>query len=544
MNHSKLRAWLDEHTGSLLASGFFVSLVASARGIGFGRDESFYFHAARSYAGWFRQMLTTPAAAFSRVAIDAGWGYNHEHPPLAKALFAFSWMATNGGKHLGIDESLSFRLPAMLLASALIWLTHKMTRELYGARAALIAAALLACVPRFFFHSHLACFDIPIAAMWTASVYCYGAMLRAPTWRNVARTLVVVGLCFATKHNAWMLPAVFGPALLVQLACAPAKVGSKLGSATLLLAAFAPLFAIALWPWMWFDTVPRIREYVAFHMHHDYYNIEYLGRNINAPPAPFGYAFVLTAATVPTVTLLLWLSGLLSVLGGWLRNLRAYGLKLFDDDTRSRELIYLLAFVVPYAAFMVPTTPVFGGTKHWMTAYPFLALFAGRGADLCITALLNFRPVARQRAASATLAACLLAAPLVETMHAHPFGLSNYVPLAGGTEGGAHIGFHRQFWGFTTQGLAPMFEREARSGDTAFIHDTTSGAYEQMQREKRLPTFPRAVNSPNYARWGFVHHELHMMEIEANLWNVYETPAPFYVLTHDGVPIISVWRKR
>ena len=46
-----------------------------------------------------------------------------------------------------------------------------------------------------------------------------------------------------------------------------------------------------------------------FHLHHDYYNIEFLGRTYFGPPSPKSYMPVMIAATVPTVTLLLFLVG-------------------------------------------------------------------------------------------------------------------------------------------------------------------------------------------------------------------------------------------
>lgn len=535
----KMRANL---VGGALAAAYFASLIATARSIGFGRDESFYFHAARQYAGWFQQLLSNPSLALSRAGVDAGWGYNHEHPPVAKVLFAFSWMLTEGGKRLGIDESLSFRLPAMLLSAALVWLVHRMTRARHGELAAFFAAAFLACIPRFFFHAHLACFDIPIAAMWTLAVYTFVRALETPTLRRGIGLAVVLALTLATKHNAWMLPAVFGPALLARFAHASAAVARKLSTVLAVVLLASPALALALWPWMWFDTAARLREYVGFHMHHDYYNVEYLHRNINGPPAPFAYALVLTLATVPTISLLLAAVGLFRGVGVWVQSAREHRARMFADAQRRTELTYLLAAAVPYAVFFLPTTPVFGGTKHWMTAYPFLAIAAGVGAAACVRHLRTVPWVGAQRFAVAALALCLLGAPLAETSHAQPFGLSNYVPLFGGTEGGANWGFHRQFWGFTTQGLAPMFQADGGRG-SAFIHDTTSAAFEQMQREGRLPRAISVASGPNGATWSLVHHELHMAEIEYNLWNAYNTPAPHYVLTHDGVPIVSVWKR-
>jgi hypothetical protein len=35
-----------------------------------------------------------------------------------------------------------------------------------------------------------------------------------------------------------------------------------------------------------------------------------------------------------------------------------------------------------------------------------------------------------------------------------------------------------------------------------------------------------------------------MLEVEYNEWSVFGTDIPDYVLTHDGVPIIDVFRRK
>jgi hypothetical protein len=40
-----------------------------------------------------------------------------------------------------------------------------------------------------------------------------------------------------------------------------------------------------------------------------------------------------------------------------------------------------------------------------------------------------------------------------------------------------------------------------------------------------------------------VHHEQHINEVDYNIWTEYHSVAPDYVLTHDGVPIISVYKR-
>ena len=64
-------------------------------------------------------------------------------------------------------------------------------------------------MPRHFFHAHLSCFDMPVAAMWLLVVYLFWRAeedLRFAPWTGVA-----FGLALATKHNAFFLPVVLTP---------------------------------------------------------------------------------------------------------------------------------------------------------------------------------------------------------------------------------------------------------------------------------------------------------------------------------------------
>ena len=64
-----------------------------------------------------------------------------------------------------------------------------------------------------------------------------------------------------------------------------------------------------------------------------------------------------------------------------------------------------------------------------------------------------------------------------------------------------------------------------------------------MIAEKRIPPWLRGVGSPAEAEISIVHHEQHINEVDYNIWTEYGTTAPEYVLTHDGVPIVSVYRR-
>ena len=139
---------------------------------------------------------------------------------------------------------------------------------------------------------------------------------------------------------------------------------------------------------------------------------------------------------------------------------------------------------------------------------------------------------------------CVTLAPLAITAHSHPFGLSSYVPLVGGTAGGADLGLDRQFWGYTSENAAVEYlNPKAPRGATVFIHDTTWDAWARMQDEGRVRGDLRAVGTPGEGMFALVEHELHMNEVDYSIWVADGTDAPAYIVEHDGVPIVSVYKK-
>lgn len=559
-------AWAERNVDHLIGSGLglvYVGwLLVTARTLGFSRDEGFYFSASSQYERWFKLLFSTPGQALERSAIDPIWTANHEHPSLMKSLFGLSHMFFWDKWKIFQDQSTAFRFPGMLAMGLAIWITYLFAARVFSRRAGIVAAIALGLMPRVFYHAHLACFDVPIMAMWIACVYAYW---RAEKLGGIGPALlagVVFGLTLETKHNAWMLPGVFVPhAILVHgrsMASDAAKTARLPIPASLIaMATVGPAVFLLLWPWLWNDTLSRIQQYVSFHLHHEYYNIEFLGRTYFGPPSPKSYMPVMIAATVPTTTLLLFAIGAfdrLRVVGaraiGWLGDTlgRAWP-KPATQDPLHTDALLLLALAVPLAVFLLPRTPIFGGTKHWMTAYPALAIFAGRGFDLVadrIEALLKSRTSLdepKRRWALAIAGAITFVAPFAVTRHSHPFGLSAYVPFFGGTAGGADLGLNRQFWGFTTQSLNDWFSKNTKPGDTVYIMDTAWPSWQRMVDEKRIPPWLRGVGSPAEAEISLVHHEQHMNEVDYNIWTEYGTTAPEFVLTHDGVPIISVYRR-
>jgi hypothetical protein len=209
---------------------------------------------------------------------------------------------------------------------------------------------------------------------------------------------------------------------------------------------------------------------------------------------------------------------------------------------RRTEILWLGCLLAPLLAIALPSSPIFGGTKHWITAYPFLALFAGRGLSSVLE-----RPELEvwtgRRWPSLGLAALLLMPSAVETAHSHPFGLSHYMPIAGGVPGAADLGMNRQFWGFTTGSVAPWIARRLPEGGSVWICDTTHEAWRMMQRDGLIPGNMRVASSMHSADLVLVHHEAHFSEVDHQAWLAFGSVRPVHVLLYDGVPIISIYEN-
>ena len=186
-----------------------VVVGATAQSLGFTRDEVYYFKAGELYWGWFRELgrsitALEPWRPFSKAVIDQHWSYNHEHPVLLKTLFALSFGAR---EVLGLDVEVhdALRFPAWVVAGLSTSLVFALARVLLPLRAAVVAALLWVAMPHVFWHMHVACFDVGVAAAHTALVLAYWR------WRHTFKGAIAVGVVFGVaagvKHNVLPVPA-------------------------------------------------------------------------------------------------------------------------------------------------------------------------------------------------------------------------------------------------------------------------------------------------------------------------------------------------
>jgi hypothetical protein len=548
--------------------GLLTTLLLSLghRQVGYVRDEGIYFAASRQYAAWTARLLTDPAAALTARERDRAFTTNHEHPAFLKIvagisarLFAAPGPATTSntaerapaGLLPLLPEGAAMRLPAQLragLAVALLFLAGaalappdpKASR--LPLLAGLCAALWFIGLPHVWFHAGLHCFDVPVAAATLAVVLMYRRAVHHRGWALALGP--ALGVAISIKHNALFIPILLGLHYLACLALAgrrPTR-GQLLPLPFLSMALLAPLTVLALWPWLWTDPVGRLLDYTEFHRLHAYYNTEFLGVNYNRPPLPRSYPFVLTWATVPTGALLLAVFGLAH---GLRRDLSKRPSAPVPSDTPrwtaplagqpARDgLLFALFAAFPLLLIALPTIPIFGGTKHWLTAYPFLALAAASGFVTLAASLQN----TRARRLPAFVLALILVPGVWSTIDGHPHGLSQYAPLIGGPRGAADSGLLRGFWGHS---VPPSILRPDTSVGPIYLHDLAELARLQYEREGRWPA-DAAPAGPARARTCLLFHERHMRTHELELWQRLGR-APAEVVTLDDVPLTSLYRE-
>jgi hypothetical protein len=236
-------AWM-----ALAAPGFLAGILALARWVGAGGAK-----AARSLS-WFEglvlltavlvqililvQALAVPMEGFDARYI---WGFKakvlaHEHTLYAPPFLDPTWPHLHRGYPAGIawlesipavvagtfdDRALKLLFPWFLVSLALT-VYGGARRELSCSRArALVWAALVACLPPFFWHpeggtAHDGYTDLPLAASYAAAAVTLLAWLRSPSMRALLTTALLAALCGYLKREGQLLAALLLAVIVVR----------------------------------------------------------------------------------------------------------------------------------------------------------------------------------------------------------------------------------------------------------------------------------------------------------------------------------------
>jgi 4-amino-4-deoxy-L-arabinose transferase-like glycosyltransferase len=542
-----------------LILGVTTLVGLTADSVGFTRDEGYYFKAGQEYWGWFKALGEgvadgEPTRAFDRGVIDQHLDYNHEHPVLVKFTFALSYGI--GHELLGVfpKASTAFRFPAWLFAGLCVALIFALSRALLSRRASLLAALMFLSMPRAFWHMHLACFDIPVCAahLWLVLAYLKG---RA-TVKGALICGVAFGLAAATKHNVLVTPAFFVLHWILTTAKLPRlhRRGFVLPAVPLAFFAMAlvgPVVFVLHWPYLWPDVVKRIGWYLGFHLNHEHYPILWFGDLLTKPPFPVSFPFVMSAVTIPVPVLMALVvgAGLGVYVGARFLWDRARGAEPAErtkvplgarEPSGSVALLLLLNAAFPFALIALPSSPIFGGTKHWMNALPFLCVLGAWAIEEGVTRLGLDEKL--RRIVFVALAVLILLPGAWLSARVHPYGLSSYNAIAGFARGAANIGFQRTFWGHEPRLALDGINARARKNARIAFGDTNHDDYRFYRRDKMLRKDLRwsGVSGADVASVQPQGEFKDQWMLVKKSWGV---RGPDHVVHVEGVPLVTVTHR-
>lgn len=571
----------------------YLGLLLATMDIGFPRDEGFYFNAGEMYSYWYDDLFEDPAKAFTQKSVDRHFEYNPEHPALPKMLFGASWRLF-GKMHdpanepwakswyhrgsppkqiLGImSESTAMRLPALLLNSFLVFALYLFALRHFGRTVAIATTAVWMFQPHAFWHAHLAAFDMPITVMWFLTVAVFAeAIIDGPNgkrrWGFIVLTGVVWGFALNTKLNAFFIPATLVLWWLVArwreaVAIIPFK-GRKARWPRIPLAFFSmliisPIVYYIFWPKLWFDPIEHMKFYIPRHAKHEYYWAYFFNTLYVKPPFPVSFPFVMSAMTLPAPTIVIFTAGVFSSTAKWLKDRfpRSADELSADQDTAKKSpdsgIMSLVAIntLIPFAIIAVPTVPIFGGTKHWLPAMPFLAIFAGIGFEWLIGAISNISTLvtpARRgvvRGVVIAIAAVGLLGPAVwDTLHGHTNGSTYYNGLFGGHEAMGRYGMQREFWGNTAFSTLGWLNTNAKKNARVHFHDTAWDSVRFYLRDGLLRKDLKTTWDFNNSDIFLFHWHKEFLDLEAEGRNKLGNPVPVHVVEQDGAVLLNVYAK-
>jgi len=429
-----------------------IVLLLTTGGIGVTWDEPVYIASSNSYAAWFQRLISDPIGAMNPEGIRTAWEVAHEHPPLARIYSGLIWSVA---RHL-TDDLTAHRLGNILLVGVMAALLYKLVAEETNRLAGIASIVALFAMPRFFFHAHLIELDMPVAAMSVIVVYIFWRTKENAQVRHTLLLGVAWGMALSVKDTTIIIL----PTLLLWVLMIHRK--DFLLFRVLIAGAVAvPVFWV-LWPWLYYDTVRRLIEFLLFPFLAHWLNREfYLGRIYTT--TPWHYPFVMIAAVIPLGTTLLYLAGIAR--SAVSRRIRPFGLFL------------LFNALAPLLIQASGRFTAFDGERFSMAAFPFLAALAGLGfawlAQLVRVLLRRLRAPALSSAVSFAIGILLVLSPIFDTARLYPHLLSYYSEQVGGLPGAVELGLEPTYWCDMYIEAVRYINEHAQPGDSVWAEGSS-----------------------------------------------------------------------
>ncbi|MEY3457754.1 MAG: hypothetical protein RL215_911 [Planctomycetota bacterium] len=359
-----------------------------------------------------------------------------DHPPLGRLVLGLAhewlgWLIPGLGS--AIYHTAAARLGSGFAFGMTVLLLVEFSRRRFGALSAAAVGLMLVGMPVLMGHSRLAALETCTNLAWTAAVVSLAAWWtrdKPPTNMEACWSGVLWGLLLLTKVQGILLP----PAVCVWAVVRFGRGGLR---PICVWTAVGLIVAFCGWPWLWQAPLEHTLQYLGRTTNRSVLYCWYLGERYEDRLVPWHYPWVMLGCSLP-----LWaVAGL--ALRVWQRRL----------DVVERLLV--LTSLLPLVVFSIPGVPVYDGVRLFLPSLPGIAVLAGRGWGVLMSAASGGQLVGRtadqwRRLGPALLLTGLALIPLPWTMQ--PFAINQYGVLCGGNRGAAALGLEACYWGDSLNG--------------------------------------------------------------------------------------------
>ncbi|MBI1322278.1 phospholipid carrier-dependent glycosyltransferase [bacterium] len=461
--------------------------------------------------------------AFGPEGVRRMFGGNPDHPPLARwVLGAFSYLLepvrlafTGNADPTGLNIAGARIGSAAAFGLTIALLGHFVTKR-HGRPAGWAAAISYACLPHVFGHAHLAALESVLNLTWFLAVAAWLRWSESPAAKRSLLAGFGTGLACLTKLQGWLIL----PWIVVVIFFTPTSWRSRLAGFAGL--ATVPLWWVAGWPWMWYESSARLRAYFLSSVDRTHLNVMYFGQIYADDRLPWHYAVVQWFASVPPVVLVLCATGAFMA---W----RTPGQRI----DRSFSLIpvgLLVLFSLPIARYDTD--------RLFLVLWPAVAALAGTGFEgirrnLAEKGYARWSPVL-----SGAVLAILLIVPCLK-----PSPLSYVSPLAGGIRGFESRGMDLNYWGDAVDStLMDEIERLVKPGEKVAVVPTLAGGQAAFLTPDAL--LRKGMTFEEQSRW----RDAHWLVIyrRPSYWpegldDWIRSKPPVAVRQRDGVWLAAIW---
>ena len=551
MNFKNSLEKIDFLLAAVIALFVFLMIFLTSDAIGFVRDEGFYMNAANNMADWYESIGTNIsngdfAKIFSKKEIDKYFNYNSEHPPFMKELFGLSQFVFT--RKLGIlSAPLSARLVAAVLAALTALMIYLFGLFFFSRTTAVAAPLFFFTMPHIFFHSHLACFDMPILFFWSSTFILYIFCLKTKRISVHIFTAVFFAFAMATKHNVLFIPIVLSLSWLgfyIFSYRREAGKGGFIGFFKAIPKVFWFMVIISLpiyfliWPRMWFNTVDRLITYAEFHGKHVNYLNYYFGKPLKNGPFPFSFPWAMTFFTTPFPQLVCFFAGIVYFCRDFFKS----------HDSTGKEAAFAMITGSLFPIFLIawPSVPIFGGIKHWFTGYPLMLTAGIFVIEQGIRNAVKTNGYKQNLIVGAifVLALTSLVSPNIKFAKR---GAAFYNELIGGAQGAAEARMQRNFWGYDVIDLVETLNREAPRNARVYIMTGYEGvnqnSFRFMVDAGLIRKDIRATNILREADFAFFFYEKQNEHVMNTIAYEFGTIRPLAVSSTDSVFYSALFRR-